>query len=109
MALGLELLDSAVNAFLDRGNELVRVVLVPSETPCKLQAAPLSQLKEGGIPRVGVDLLELELVLRDNLTLGVEDDEARAGGALVDGSNEGDLGYCSWRHFVCCVFCFAQK
>lgn len=69
----------------------------------------MESIEGENIPRVGVDLLELELVLRDNLTLGVEDDEARAGGALVDGSNEGDLGYCSWRHFVCCVFCFAQK
>lgn len=51
-----------------------------------------------------VDLLKLDLVLRDNFTLGVEDDEARAGGALINGSHEGDLGRSSWRHGFWCVF-----
>lgn len=44
------------------------------------------------LPRLRVDLLELELVSRDNFTALVKDQEARAGGALVNGSHEGDVG-----------------
>lgn len=53
-------------------------------------------------PRVGVDLLKLNLVHGHDLTLHVEDDEARARRALVNGANEG--GRCRGRHCVC-VLC----
>lgn len=51
-------------------------------------------------PWVGIVLSKLQLVPRDDLALGVEDEEARAGSALVDGADE--LG----RHFGGRVFGF---
>lgn len=63
-----------------------------------------SQRKDD-LPWVGVDLLELELVSSNDLTVGVEDEEAGARGALVNSTNKGDLGastpvYGSGRHVV---------
>jgi hypothetical protein len=48
------------------------------------------------VPRLRVNLSELNLMQRDNLTLRVEDEESGAGGALVNGAHEGDVGR---RHF----------
>ena len=54
---------------------------------------------------MGVGLLELELVHRDDLALCVENYEARARGALVDSTDEGDRGSRGGRHCgVCIVF-----
>lgn len=54
---------------------------------------------EGYSPGVGVDLLKLNLVHRNNLTAVVEDDEAGAGGALVNGANKGWVHRLSdWGH-----------
>lgn len=41
-------------------------------------------------PRVRVDLLELKLMCDDDLSAGVENQKPRAGGALVNGANEGE-------------------
>jgi hypothetical protein len=57
------------------------------------------------LPRAGIDLLELKLVLRYDLTSIVEDEEAAAGGALVNGTNESCGG---GRHFCRCNFRFAK-
>lgn len=44
------------------------------------------------LPRMGIDLLELELMRRHNLATFFEDEEARARCALINGSNEGAIG-----------------
>lgn len=124
VALGLKGLDCAVDASGDGGDELLRVMLVPSVVSMSVCAFPLficdwamsahcvttqespprhvilcdglcvcaqAQTQWRGSshsPWLGVDLLELELVRRDNLTADVEDEEARRGSALVNGSDE---------------------
>lgn len=47
-----------------------------------------------------MDLAELELIFGDGIPCAVEDDEARAGGALVNGAYETVLGVVMAASFV---------
>ena len=46
---------------------------------------------DSGLPRVRVDLLELDLMLDYWVAIGIEDQESRRGCAVVYGANEGLL------------------
>jgi hypothetical protein len=45
--------------------------------------------KPNNLPWLRIDLLELQLMGHDDLSLGVENEEPGAGGSLVNGTNKG--------------------
>ena len=47
------------------------------------------RLQGVNLPRLGVDLLELQLVRSDDFTTDIEDQEPRRGGSLVNGADKG--------------------
>lgn len=111
VALVLKGLDSLVDARLDGADELLGVMLVPPGSwyvsQCfsgkgKPHAACLRQLVNTNLPWLGVDLFKLNLVNGDNLAITVEDDEAGAGCALVNGTDK------SGRNHLCYFLFFSQ-
>lgn len=107
MAFRGEFFAGAVDACGDGGDQVFGVVLVPSgsneqradkQKPASFPSyLPLKQKggqERGGgtwpehLPRMWIVLLELDLMLGDGVTALVENEEPRAGGAVVDGTDK---------------------
>lgn len=72
MARGLEVLASLLDAFFDGGDKLERVMLVPPFCCQSMNGAR----KIVDVPRVRIDLLELDLMLSYRLAIGIKDQES---------------------------------
>jgi hypothetical protein len=96
MASSGELFAGFGDAGLDGGDELEGVMLVPARKAARLAVKMVGlDQKDAAIPRMWVHLLELDLMRGHWVALGVENEEAGTGGAIVNGAHEDVLAVSS--------------